>query len=106
MITESAVKENTTDSYIYDFMIDDREIQKLANMSHHTKGIIEEYKSNDGYSMIFKMYDRGKESESVLIFSSDGEKYKEASKTFFQKFIKYNGDISLSNIFGTDTVIL
>lgn len=86
-----------------DYMVNDKEIKALANLSCMSKGVIEEFKSSDGYNMVLKTYNNnGTQSERILIFSENGNKYKEASKHFFEKFIHYKGDVILVPISSTN----
>lgn len=79
-----------------DVKVSDDEIKALASMSHKIDAKIYETKSKGNYFLVLSI--KG-EDEKVLISSSNLEEYENMSKDFFKKFVKYNGNISLDEIF-------
>lgn len=92
-----ATKESVVNSVLDDdIVISDEEIQALATLSHRTNATIVEDKKNGKYIMSIK-YD--KDDEQVIMAYNRYDDYKDMSNTFFKKFIKFGGNISMSDVF-------
>lgn len=84
----------------YEYMISDEEIALLAQMSRQLNGRIKEYRKDGLYHMELHMVRNGENKILTICKYSNGDKYLEATKDFWTKFKKYNGDIDLGTIFG------
>ena len=76
--------------------VSDDEIKALANLSHKTTASIIEDKNGKKFIMSIQ-YD--KNNLETIIASDNYDTYKEMSTNFFKKFIKFGGNIKLSEVF-------
>lgn len=87
------VDEYINNSLDNDIIISDHEIRALANLSHKVEARIREFCDNGNYFMIISFNDNN--DEEILLASGNKDRYREMSREFFQKFIKYGGSIYL-----------
>jgi len=97
------VDEYINNSLDNDIVISDYEIQALANLSHRVEAHIKEFHNNGNYFMTIT-FDNNNDEE-IILASSDKDRYREISREFFRKFIKYGGsiDLDLDNIYNINT---
>jgi hypothetical protein len=82
-----------------DFVISDKEIDRLAKLGENTNGTIEEFKNKDSYTMLLKYNIDNDDFEEILVSSADKNTYLSNSKRILQTFAKRK-ILDLGTIFG------
>ncbi len=79
-----------------DIKVSDDEIKALASLSKKSNADIYEIVEKNVYQLIIKF---DEDSEQILISSKELEDYLKNAREFFQKFVKYGGEMELDEIF-------
>jgi hypothetical protein len=81
-----------------EIFVSDKEIRSLASLSRKVDAeIYEGANSANQFTMTIKFDDHS--DQQILIASNSLERYKALNREFFQKFVKYGGQIDLADIF-------
>lgn len=83
-----------------EIFVSDNEIRSLAALSKNTDAEIYEGRNLNQFIMTIKFDELS--DQQTLIAVDTLERYKELSREFFRKFVKYGGDINLADIFLMD----
>lgn len=94
------MKKKNINSLLLDseIKVSDDEIKALAALSKKSNAEIYETVEKNIFQLIIKF---DEDSEQILISNDSLENYLTNAKEFFKKFVKYGGEIDLSEVFKT-----
>ena len=88
-----------------DTLVSDDDIKHIAQLSHKYNGSIHQRKLCHRYQTVLRYVDDDNANVfKIIIDTEDKEQFLANSKMFFRKFIEYNGDIDVGQIFGQDVM--